>query len=39
MSQREQLDLFATIAKPGGTTLEDLTQMQALLQKANGGEE
>ena len=33
MSQREQLDLFATVAKPGGATLEDLTQMQALLQR------
>ena len=31
MSQREQLDLFATVAKPGGSALEGLTQMQALL--------
>lgn len=33
MSQREQLDLFASQAKPNATVLEDLTQMQALLQR------
>ncbi|WP_166836446.1 exodeoxyribonuclease V subunit alpha [Rheinheimera pleomorphica] len=33
MSQREQLDLFASQAKPKAGVLEDLTQMQALLQR------